>query len=224
MTCTAERPIRMLLVDDHAVVLEGLSAILAQSPRIAVVGQAENGREAIEAYTRCRPDVTLTDLGLPDMTGAELIARLRERDRDARVLVLTIHAGGNDIYRAVQAGCRGYLLKNARREELFRAIETVHAGARYFPPDVAGRLADRAAMEELTPREVDVLRLLAEGRRDREIATGLAVSGATVRTHLTNILGKMGVVTRSQAILAAIELGIVHPVPRERLPPSVPMR
>jgi two-component system, NarL family, response regulator len=204
------RPIQVLLVDDHPVILEGLAALIAQSPRMAVVAQAERGLEAVQAYERHRPDVTLADLSLPDMTGAELIARVRARHPDACFLVLTIHGGAEDIYRAVQAGCRGYLLKNAPREELFRAIETVRSGARYFPPEVASRLAERTAMDDLTPREQEVLSLLAAGKRDREIALGLGLSQATVRSHLSSILSKLGVNSRTQAILAAIELGLVR--------------
>lgn len=202
--------VRLLLVEDHPVMLEGLSMLLSQDPRLEVVDQAENGEEAIRAFERAAPDVVLTDLSLPDMSGAQLISELRRRQPEARILVLTIHGGGDDIYRAVQAGCRGYLLKNARREELFRAIETVHAGARFFPAEVAARLAQRTEMDALTPREREVLGLLAEGKRDRDIASCLAVGEPTIRTHLTSILSKLGVGSRTQAILAAIELGLVR--------------
>lgn len=197
-------------MDDHPVILEGLAALVAQHPRMTVVAQAESGGEALEAFELRRPDVTLADLGLPDMSGAELIARVRKRHREARFLVLSIHGGAEDVYRAVEAGCRGYLLKNCRREDLFRAIETVHQGGRYFPHAIASRLAERTAMDDLTQRELDVLRLLAAGKRDKEIASALALSGATVRSHLTSILSKLGVASRTQAILSAIELGLVR--------------
>lgn len=202
--------VRLLLVEDHPVMLEGLSMLLSQHPRLEVADQAENGAQAIRAFERRAPDLVVTDLSLPDMSGAQLISELRRRQPEVRVLVLTIHGGGDDIYRAVQAGCRGYLLKNARREELFRAIETVHAGARCFPAEVAARLAERTEMDQLTPREMEVLGLLAAGKRDRDIALSLRVGEPTIRTHLTSILSKLRVGSRTQAILAALELGLVR--------------
>ncbi len=205
-----EHAIRVLLVDDHPVILEGLHALLSRAPRMRVVAQADSGAGVLQAFAVHRPDVTLLDLGLPDMSGVEVIERVRARDPRARFLVLTMRGGSEDIYLAVRAGCRGYLLKNARREELLRAIETVHAGGRHFPDAIARRLADRRREDELTDREREVLGLLVAGLRDKEIARNTGVSVTTVKTHLRNIHGKLGVSSRTQAILAALESGIVH--------------
>lgn len=206
------RPIRILLVDDHPVILEGLGALLARAPGVEVAAQAETGIAAVEAYAQHRPDVVLLDLGLPDISGIEVIERIRGSDSRARILVLTLRSGSTDVQRAVQAGCRGYLLKNARREELLAAIETVHRGERHFPAAIARRLAERSSAETLSAREVEVLNLVAAGHRDKEIASALALSTPTVKTHLRNILAKLGVSSRSQAIVAGLESGVIAPL------------
>lgn len=208
---SSEDDIRILLVDDHPVILEGLAALLDRAPHMRVVAQARCGEEAVQAHADHQPDVTLLDLGLPDFSGVEVIERVCQRKPRARFLVLSIRGGSEDVYRAVQAGCRGYLLKNSRREEMLRAIRSVHQGARHFPAPIARRLADRRSAEELTERERGVLSLLVAGRRDKEIAAALGLRMPTVKTHLRNILAKLGVSSRSQAILAALESGIVHP-------------
>jgi DNA-binding NarL/FixJ family response regulator len=202
--------IRLLLVDDHPVLTEGLAALIHQHPGMRVVAQARDAAAALAAFERHRPDVTLVDLLLPDMNGVDLVAHVTARHPGARFLVLTMHGGAEDIHRAVRVGCRGYLLKNAHGRELLRAIEEVHRGGRYFPHLVSERLEQRAGSPALTPREVDVLRLVAAGKRNRDIADALQVSHATVRTHVASILQKLGVESRTQATLAAIELGFVH--------------
>ena len=208
---STEHPIRVLLVDDHPVILEGLCALLSRASQIRVVAQTESGIAAVQAYAEYRPDVVLLDLGLPDINGIEVIGRIRKHDPRARILVLTLRTGSIDVHRSVQAGCRGYLLKNSRREELLDAIEMVHRGELYFPAAIARRMAERCSAEMLSPREVEVLNLVAEGRRDKEIATTLALSMPTVKTHLRNILAKLGVSSRSQAIIAGFESGVIAP-------------
>lgn len=207
----ATAAIRILLVDDHPVILEGLSALLARAQGIEVVARAETGAAAVQAYAQHRPDVVLLDLGLPDIGGIEVIDRIRRIDARARVLVLTLRSGSMDVQRAVQAGCRGYLLKNARREELLNAITMVHRGERHFPAAIARRMAQRSSAETLSTREIEVLNLVAAGRRDKEIAATLALSVPTVKTHLRNILAKLGVSSRSQAIIAGLESGAIAP-------------
>lgn len=201
--------IDVLVVDDHPVVLDGMTAVISQHARMRVVACAGSGKAALDAYGCCVPAIVVTDMSLPDMSGAELIAALRKFDPQVRCLVLTVHARSLDIQRALEAGCRGYLLKNAHREELHRAIETVYEGGAYFSAQVASSLLEARAPDALTEREREVLRRLVDGRRDKEIARELVLSQATVRTHVTRILAKLGVTTRTQAVLAALQQGLV---------------
>ncbi len=210
----AGTPHRVLIADDHFVVRQGIAAIISQEPDMTVVAQAGSAAEAIDLFRRHRPDVTLMDLSLPDGTGVEVIETLLAEFPDARFVVMTVYGGEDDIYLALKAGARAYLLKDAGGEVLVEAIRAVLEGKRYLPPAVASRLADRMSGTDLTRRELDVLKLLAAGGSNRLIAERLKVTEGTVKTHLNNILGKLGVSSRTQAILTALRRGIV----REREP------
>ena len=205
---------RILIADDHFVVRQGIAAIISQEPDMTVVAQTGSGAEAIDLFRRHLPDLTLMDLSLPDQTGVEVIETLLAEFPDARFVVLTVYGGEDDIYLALKAGARAYLLKDAGGEVLVEAIRAVLEGKRYLPPAVASRLADRMSGTDLTRRELEVLKLLAAGGSNRGIAERLNVTEGTVKTHLNNILGKLGVTSRTQAILTALRRGIV----REREP------
>ena len=210
MNGTAARPIRVLVVDDHSVVRDGLSALLQRQGDMHVVGEAGTGAEALAEFRRLRPDVTLVDLRLPDMDGAQLIATLRQEFPGMRALVLTTYDGDEDIYMALRAGARGYLLKDMLREELLDAVRAVHAGMRRIPPAVAVRLAERLPGRELTGRERDVLRLIVAGKSNKEIATALGLTEGTVKGYVNTMLDKLEVADRTQAAVAAVRRGIVR--------------
>jgi DNA-binding NarL/FixJ family response regulator len=202
--------IRILVVEDHHIVRQGLVALLRTVPDLTVVADTPDAEQGIEAFREHRPDITLMDLRLPGIGGAEAVRRIRREFPDARIIVLTTFDGDEDIYRALQAGARGYMLKGMFGDELMDAIRAVHAGKSSIPPLVAERLAGRISGYELTARELDVLRLIVAGKSNKEIGTGLTISEATVKTHINSILGKMGVSDRVQAATAAIQRGIVH--------------
>lgn len=206
----AGAPTTVLVVDVHAVVREGVAAKMARHPGLAVVAQGTCGREAVTLWRRHRPDVTLLDLGLPDKNGIEVIAALRAEDQNARVIVFTLFSGVDDIVKALRAGARGYILKDASKTQLVEAVQTVRAGGRYLPPTLEARLAEYLPGGELTRRELEVLECLWQGKHDREIAAALDVSFATVRTHINKILSKLGVESRTQAIISALSRGIIH--------------
>ena len=208
MTATHET-IRVLVAEDHHVVRQGLVALLNVVEGIEVVGQAADGVEAIAQYRKCQPNVTLIDLRMPRLSGVEVIQRVRMETPQARFIVLTTYDGDEDIYRALQAGARSYLLKGMTTDELVSTIRAVHAGKSHIPPAIAQRLAERMGTEELTPREFDVLEQIVHGRSNKEIATELDISEATVKTHINSLLGKLGVTDRTQAATAAIQRGIV---------------
>lgn len=201
--------IRVLIVEDHHVVRQGLVALLNVVDGLEVVGEAADGVEAITQFRKHLPDITLIDLRLPRMSGVDVIQRIRMETPHARLIVLTTYDGDEDIYRALQAGARAYLLKGMTSEELITTIRAVHAGKSHIPPAIAEKLAERMGTEDLTPREFDVLEQIVHGKSNKEIAAELAISEATVKTHINSLLSKLGVTDRTQAATAAIQRGIV---------------
>jgi len=203
-------PIRILVVEDHPIVRQGLVALLNVVDGVEVVGEAADGAEAIQEFETRHPDVTLIDLRLPKMSGVEVIQRIRADHAQARFIVLTTYDGDEDIYRALQAGARAYLLKGMTVEVLISTIRSVHAGKSIIPPAIAQRLAERMGTEQLTQREQDVLEQIVRGKSNKEIGVALEISEATVKTHINNLLGKLGVEDRTQAATAAIQRGLVQ--------------
>jgi two-component system NarL family response regulator len=205
----SKESIRVLIVEDHNVVRQGLAALLNVVDGLEVVGEAADGAEAVAQYRKHQPDVTLIDLRLPRMSGVDVIQRVRMEKPQARFIVLTTYDGDEDIYRALKAGAKAYLLKGMTSEDLISTIRAVHDGKSHIPPAIAERLAERMGAEDLTPREFDVLEQIVNGKSNKEIATELTVSEATVKTHINSLLGKLGVTDRTQAATAAIQRGIV---------------
>jgi DNA-binding NarL/FixJ family response regulator len=203
-------PIRVLIADDHHLVLEGLALIVGREPGFAVVGKARDGVEAVELFRHARPDVTLMDLQMPRLDGVEAIRAICSEVLTARILVLTTFDGDEDIYRGLRAGARGYLLKDEDPAQLLVAIRTVHAGRKYIPAEIALKLADRISGQDLTEREVEVLREMTAGRSNLEIAGALRIAEGTVKFHVNNILAKLGVNDRTQAVTSALRRGIVR--------------
>lgn len=203
-------PIRILVVDDHHVVRQGLVALLNIMPEIKVVGEASDGLQAIELYRSLRPDITLMDLQLPKLTGVEAITKIRADDPNARFVVLTTFDGDEDIYRALQAGAKAYLLKGMTIEELLSTITAVHSGKTRISPAIAEKLAERMSSHALTARELGVLERIVAGRANKEIAADLDISEATVKSHINNLLSKLGVSDRTHAATVALQRGIVH--------------
>lgn len=203
-------PIRILVVEDHHVVRQGLVALLSVVEGVEVVGQAADGIAAIDEFNLRHPDVTLIDLRLPKLSGVEVIQKMRAEQPHARFIVLTTYDGDEDIFRALQAGARAYLLKGMTVEVLVSTIRSVHAGKSCIPPVIAQKLAERMATEQLTHREQDVLEQIVRGKSNKEIGTELDISEATVKTHINNLLSKLGVTDRTQAATAAIQRGLVQ--------------
>lgn len=201
--------IRVLIVEDHNVVRQGLVALINLAEGIQVVGEAADGVEAIAQFRKLQPDVTLVDLRLPKLSGVEIIQRVRSESPQARFVVLTTYDGDEDIYRALKSGAKAYLLKGMTSEELIKTIREVAAGRSHIPPAIAERLAERMGTEDLTPREADVLEQIVQGKSNKEIATELEISEATVKTHINSLLSKLGVTDRTQAATAAIRRGLV---------------
>ncbi|MBV8114001.1 MAG: response regulator transcription factor [Silvibacterium sp.] len=203
-------PIRILIVDDHTVVRQGLVALLNTVPDLNVVAEASDGQEAIEAFRKHKPDVTLMDLRLPRLGGADAISLIRQESPGARIIVLTTFDGDEDIFRALQAGAKGYLLKGTDVDELTAAIRSVYAGKSKIPAFVAEKLAERMGGPALTTRELEVLKRIVAGRSNKEIASDLHISEATVKTHINSLLSKLNVSDRTQAATTALQRGIVH--------------
>jgi DNA-binding NarL/FixJ family response regulator len=201
--------IRVLVVEDHHVVRQGLVALLNVADDLEVVGEAADGVEAIAQFRKHQPDITLVDLRMPRLSGVEVIERIRMETPDSRFIVLTTYDGDEDIYRALQAGARAYLLKGITSEELIATIRSVHSGRSYIPPAIAIKLAERLGTEELTQREFDVLEQIVHGKNNKDIATKLKISEPTVKTHINRLLGKLGVTGRTQAATSAIQRGLV---------------
>ena len=202
--------IRIMVVDDHHIVRQGLVALLNTVADMSVVAEASNGQEAVDLFKLHQPDVTLMDLRLPVLGGVEALTRIRQHNPAGRVIVLTTFDGDEDIYRALQAGARGYLLKGMLGEELLDAIRAVHAGRSRIPSAIAERLVSRVSGQELTGRELEVLKLIVAGKSNKEIASSLTVAEATIKTHINSILGKLNVSDRTQAATTAIQRGLVH--------------
>ena len=202
--------IRIIVVDDQAVVRQGFVSLISTVADMRVIAQGTNGREAVALYREHRPDVVLMDLRMPEMGGVEAISAIRREFSDAKVIVLTTYDGDEDIYRSLQAGAQGYLLKDMFFDELESAIRAVHAGGRKIPGVVAERLAGRMGGSDLTGRELEVLELIVGGRSNKEIGAALGISEATVKSHINSILGKLGVTDRTQAATTALQRGIVH--------------
>ena len=202
--------IRVLVVDDHPVVREGLSAMISREPDMTVVAQARDAKEAMDLFRSHLPDVTLLDLSLPDRSGVEVIASLHPEFPDARFVVLSVFDGNEDIYRALKAGALSYLLKDSEPEELLHAIRELNAGKKYLPGRVASKLAERITEDYLTPREQEVVQLMADGKSNKQIAVDLKLSEGTVKNHVTNVLEKLRATSRSHAIVEALRRGIIH--------------
>ncbi|MDX2032598.1 MAG: response regulator transcription factor [Blastocatellia bacterium] len=210
MSSNGGEPIRVLVVDDHQIVRKGVVALINSEPDLTVVAEAADGAQAIALFREHRPDIALMDLRLPGMGGVDATKAIRQEFSAARIIVLTTFDGDEDIYRALQAGAQGYLLKGMSYDELLDAIRSVHAGARRIPAPVAQRLAERVAGQELTAREMQVLQLIVRGRSNREISAELAISEATVKSHINSLLSKLGVTDRTQAATSALQRGLVH--------------
>ena len=203
------KPIRILVVDDHFMVRMGLSASLNAEPDMEVVGEVASGEGVLDAFERHQPNLVIMDVRLPGMSGAETTAALVRAHPGACVLMLSTHAGEEEIYRAMQAGARGYVLKSVMREDLLRAIRDVHAGKRHLDPIVASHLAERFAHRSLTSRELEVLRMVAKGWGNKEIANALNIAEVTVKLHVSHVLEKLDVKDRTEAATAAVQRGII---------------
>lgn len=202
--------IRILVVDDHHVVRQGLVALLNIIPDIEVVGEASDGLLAIELHKTLQPDITLMDLQLPKLGGVDAILKIRADDPAARFIVLTTFDGDEDIFRSLQAGAKAYLLKGMTVDELVSTIQAVHSGRTLIPPAIAEKLAERMSTQALTNRELKVLERIVAGRANKEIASDLLISEATVKSHINSLLGKLGVSDRTHAATVALQRGIVH--------------
>ena len=204
------KTIRILAADDHALLRQGIAALVDLEPDLELVAQASTGREAIEQFRRHRPDITLMDLQMPDISGIEAIIAIRGEFPDARIVVLTTYAGDVQVARALKAGARGYLLKGNVHTDLLETIRAVHAGRKRIPPEVASELAMHTAEEQLTARELEVLNLIANGNANKEIAAQLAVAEDTVKKHVTSILEKLAANDRTHAVTIGLERGIIE--------------
>jgi two-component system, NarL family, response regulator len=202
--------IKVLFVDDHPMLRAGLAATINAEDDMTIAGEAGNGLEAVRLFAQLSPDVTLMDLRLPEMNGVDAIRAIREIDPQARIIVLTTYDGDQDIRRALEAGARAYLLKDMLRKELIDAIRAIHRGQRYLSPAAAARLAERTPGQDLSAREVEILRLVVKGMSNKEMAGELGLAEGTVRIHLSHIFEKLGVHDRTQAAVVALQRGFVH--------------
>jgi two-component system NarL family response regulator len=207
---TKSNPIRVLIVDDHYVVRVGLSAMIETQKDMTVVAKADDGQQAIDLYRDHKPDVVVMDLRLPKLSGLEATRAIIAEDPQARIVVLTTYDGDEDIHRCLEAGAAAYLLKDSIHEELLSIIRRVHAGERYIPSAVADRLSERSPRAKLTPRELQILEKIARGESNRDIAASLEITESTINVHISNIISKLGVGDRTQAIIAAHKRGIIH--------------
>ncbi len=201
--------IRVLVVDDHELLRDGIAVLIAGQPDMEVVAEAEDGREGVEQFLKYLPDITLMDLRMADMGGTEAIVAIRRKVPDARVVVLTTYSGDAEVVRAIQAGARGYLLKNALHKELLETIRAVHAGRKMMSPSVAAELAEHQGEDALTPREIEVLQLIAGGLANKEIAARLQVTEETVKSRVKSILSKLHANDRTHAAMVGLKRGII---------------
>lgn len=202
--------IRILAVDDHALLRKGIAALVNAEPDMKLVAEAPTGQEAIKEFRKHRPDVTLMDLQMPEMSGVECIIAIRSEFPNARIIVLTTYAGDMQVVRALKAGARAYLLKGQVNRELSDVIRAVHAGQKRIPPEIATELAEHSGDDGLSPREIDVLRLIAAGNSNKEIANKLFIAEETVKSHVTNILSKLQANDRTHAVTTALKRGIIE--------------
>ena len=209
-TTRGETPIRILAVDDHVLLREGVAAVIADEPDMVLVGEAATGREAVESFRKLRPDVTLMDLRMPDMNGIEAITRIRAEFPAARFIVLTTYQGDAQALGALKAGASGYLLKSALRTDLLATIRAVHAGKRHIPAEIATEILSHVSEDSLSPREIDVLRGVAAGKSNKLIAAELAISEHTVKAHIKSILPKLRASDRTHAVMIALKRGILQ--------------
>jgi len=205
-----KQPIRVFSVDDHPLLREGIAALVNNQPDMVLVGEAATGAEAIQQFKEHAPDVTLLDLRLPDMSGIDVLIAIRSEFPEARLVMLTTFEGDVEVQRALQAGARGYLLKNMPPSELLEVIRQVHAGKKRIPPEIASQLLEHMSDEGLTEREVEVLREVADGNRNREIAERLFISEETVKVHIKHIMEKLGAADRTQAVAIGVRRGIIQ--------------
>lgn len=209
-TGDSDRAIRILVVDDHPMLREGVRAVIEAQQGFEIVGEAADGAEAAESFRKLRPDVTLMDLQMPGVGGIEAIGTIRSDFPDARIIVLTTYAGDVQALRALKAGASGYLLKSALRKELIDTIRKVHAGRKHIPPEIAEQIAFHAADESLSEREITILRLVSGGKANKQIARQLSISEETVKAHLKNIFAKLGATDRTEAVITAAKRGIIE--------------
>jgi DNA-binding NarL/FixJ family response regulator len=202
--------IRIVCVDDHPVVLDGLSAIIAMQADMEIAATATTGQSGLQAFRECKPDVMIIDLRLPDMSGLELIKAVRERNPHAKTIVLSSYDGDADIQRALDAGAQGYVAKGLIRDELLNAIRIVATGGKHIPAAIAQQLVSRMGEDAISDREAQVLRLIAAGKRNKEIAAELAIAEDTVKMHVRNIFSKLNVTDRTEAVTVALRRGIIH--------------
>lgn len=207
---SADTPITIMVTEDHGIVRQGIISILERQPGFTIIAEAKDGLEAVDLHAAHQPDITLMDLRMPNLDGVDAIARIREHSPDARIIILTTYDTDEDIYRGLQSGARGYILKDADFEDLVDAVRTVNNGKRYLPPNVALKLAERMDTEELTEREQDVLNLMVLGTSTPALAKALNISEGTVKFHINHIFQKLGVNDRTQAVIAALRRGLVR--------------
>jgi DNA-binding NarL/FixJ family response regulator len=207
---TVPQLIRVLTVDDHSLLRKGIAALVNAEPDMKLIAEASNGREAVESFRLHRPDVTLMDIQMPGFNGIEAINRIQSEFPDARIIVLTTYTGDAQVVKALRAGARAYILKGHVHRELLETIRAVHAGQKRIPPDIAAELAEHATDDELTQREIEVLRLIAAGNSNKLIADQLSIGEATVKSHVTNILSKLGANDRAHAVTIGLKRGIIE--------------